>query len=126
MTHSKFDSTSNYVWLVIADRVICSAELATTSSQRRRGLLGRDSVEGALLISKCRWVHTLGMKFAIDVAFLDNAGRVVKTKTLKPNRISAPVPKASTVVESEAGSHQRWGLKVGDVIEVRRPSEVNN
>ena len=37
-------------WLVCGERVLASLELANTASQRRRGLLGRDDVDGAMLL----------------------------------------------------------------------------
>lgn len=107
-------------WLVTDDaRVLASAEVADARSARRRGLLGRDHLEGALVLRPCRWVHTLGMRFAIDVAFLDDAGNVVKTMQMHRHRVGVPVWRASTVVEAEAGAFARWGLHVGDVVEVR-------
>jgi uncharacterized membrane protein (UPF0127 family) len=44
---------------------------------------------------------------------------VVKVQRLAPMRLPLPVREARTVVEAKAGSFERWGLKVGDVIEVR-------
>lgn len=107
-------------WLVTDDaRVLASAETADARSARRRGLLGRDHMEGALVLRPCRWVHTIGMRFAIDVAFLDETGHVVKTMQMHQHRIGVPVWRASTVIEAEAGAFARWGVRVGDVIEVR-------
>jgi uncharacterized membrane protein (UPF0127 family) len=106
-------------WLVSGARVLASAEVAETRSARRKGLSGRASVDGALVIPDCRWVHTLGMKFPIDVAYLDEGGRVVKVECLKPLRMGSPVKGAHTVVEAEAGAFGRWGLRHGDRVEVR-------
>ena len=107
-------------WLVTDDaRVLASAEVADARSARRRGLLGRDHLDGALVLRPCRWVHTMGMRFAIDLAFLDDDGQVVKTMQMHQHRIGVPVWRASTVVEAEAGAFARWGLRVGDVVEIR-------
>ena len=86
---------------------------------RARGLLGRSAVEGALVLSPCRAVHTLGMRFAIDVAFLDGDGIVLKVVRMARHRIGLPVWKARTVVEAEAGAFERWGLHIGDCVELR-------
>ena len=110
-------------WLVTEARVLASTEWATTGSERRRGLLGRDSLEGALVIERCRWVHTVGMRFAIDVAFLDADGLVVRTVQMPRRRIGLPVPRARRVIEAEAGAFARWGVHVGDVIEIRADDE---
>ena len=106
-------------WLVSAGHVLASAERADEPRSRARGLLGRTGIEGALVLSKCRSVHTIGMKFAIDVAFLDPEGFVLKVAQLRRNRLAMPVWKATTVVEAEAGAFERWGLHVGDQLELR-------
>lgn len=106
-------------WLVSDARVLASAEVAADRTSRRRGLLKRDSLDGALVITPCRWVHTVGMRFPLDVAYLDANGEVVKTVRMEPHRIGLPVTKASWVIEAEAGAFARWGLRVGDVVEVR-------
>jgi len=71
------------------------------------------------VLSPCRWVHTIGMRFPIDLAFLDDDGVVVKTMHMNQHRIGVPVWRANLVVEAEAGAFSRWGLRVGDVVEVR-------
>ena len=107
-------------WLVTDDaRVLASAEIADARSARRRGLLGRAHLDGALVLRPCRWVHTIGMAFHIDVAFLDDDGQVVKTMQMHRHRIGVPVWRASTVIEAEAGAFARWNLRVGDVVQVR-------
>jgi uncharacterized membrane protein (UPF0127 family) len=100
-------------------RVLASAEVADARSARRRGLLGRDGLEGALVLRPCRWVHTIGMRFPIDVAFLDHDGVVVKTMHMAQRRIGVPVWRAHLVIEAEGGAFSRWGLRVGDVVDVR-------
>jgi uncharacterized membrane protein (UPF0127 family) len=107
-------------WLVTDDaRVLASAEIADARSARRRGLLGRDHLDGAIVLTPCRWVHTMGMRFPIDVAFLDDDGVVMKTMQMAQHRVGVPVWRANVVVEAEAGAFARWGLRVGDVIEIR-------
>lgn len=107
-------------WLVTDDaRVLASADIADDRASRRRGLRGRDGLEGALVLRPCRWVHTIGMRFPIDVAFLDDQGVVVKTMHMARRRIGVPVWRADVVIEAEQGAFARWGLRVGDVIEVR-------
>lgn len=71
------------------------------------------------MLSKCRSVHTVGMKFAIDVAYLDAGGVVLKVAHMQPNRVGMPVRKAITVIEAQAGAFERWGLKLGDKMELR-------
>ena len=69
-------------------------ELAVTRAERRRGLLGRDSLNlsAALMLAPCTAVHTAFMRFTIDVVFVDREGRVRKiVRGLAPWRVSAAV-----------------------------------
>ena len=59
------------------------------------------------------------MRFALDVAYLDKNGVVVKTVHMRRHRVGAPVWRARTVVEAQEGAFGRWGLRVGDVVELR-------
>jgi uncharacterized membrane protein (UPF0127 family) len=107
------------MWLVRDGDVLATAELAATRRARHRGLLGRDDYRGALVIEPCRQVHTFGMRFAIDVAFVDSIGTILAVRTLPPWRLSRLVWRAALVVEAEAGAFDRWGLRVGDRIELK-------
>jgi uncharacterized protein len=106
-------------WLVRGDDVLAAAEVAVTRRQRRKGLLGREVPEGVLVLRPCRQVHSLGMRFPLDVAFCDRDGFVLHTTTLVPWRLSRPVPRAYFAIEASAGAFDRWKLAVGDIIEVR-------
>ena len=106
-------------WLVREGDVLAAAELADTARARRRGLLGRDGIAGALVLRPCRHVHTARMRFPIDVAFCDSDGVVVRTVTLVPWRLSPYVHRAAFVIEAEAGAFDRWRLRVGDRVELR-------
>lgn len=97
--------------------VLASLEVADTRSSRRRGLLGRDSLDGALLLEPARSVHTLGMRFAIDVAWLDGDLTVLRMTRVPRNRLTRPVLRGRSVLEAEAGAFERWGLQVGDALE---------
>lgn len=106
-------------WLLKDETVLCSLEVARTRAERRRGLLGRDGIDGALMLSPARSVHTLGMRFAIDVAHLAPDGTVLHTCTMGRNRVGRVVMAASSVLEAAAGSFERWGLSAGDVVTIR-------
>jgi uncharacterized membrane protein (UPF0127 family) len=94
-------------------------ELAESARARRRGLLGRDGIEGALLLSPANAVHTLGMRFAVDVAYLDRQLRVLAVRTMRPGRVGLPRPRARHVLEAEAGAMRRWGVRRGVRVTVR-------
>jgi hypothetical protein len=90
--------------------VAMSVEIAATRTSRRRGLLGRDRLDEAcaMVLAPCGAVHTVGMRFAIDVVFLDRQGYAVKVvHDLRPWRL-ALAPRARAVIEMAAGS-LRWG-----------------
>jgi len=106
-------------WLLRDGDVLAAAELAADRRARRRGLLGRDGVTGALVIDPCRHVHTIGMRFALDVALCDRDGVVLRTCRLVPWRLAPLVRGARLVVEAEAGAFERWSLRAGDRLKVR-------
>jgi uncharacterized membrane protein (UPF0127 family) len=108
-------------WLVRDGEVLASADIARQTRERITGLLGRneESVTGALIIRPCRQIHTLGMRFPIDVAFCDRDGVVLRTATVEPWRMTRVVWRAGFVVEAAAGSFERWQLRAGDTIEVK-------
>jgi len=64
-------------------------------------------------------VHTVRMRFPIDVAFCDAEGLVLRTVTLAPWRVSPWVRRSAFVVEARAGAFDRWRLRAGDRIELR-------
>lgn len=107
-------------WIVSDGIVMASAEVTTDRRSRNKGLLGREGLDGAFVVDGCRWIHTFGMKFPLDVAYLDADGNVLKTVRMHRNRLGAPVPRSRSVIEAEAGAFARWGLHVGIVIELRR------
>ncbi len=106
-------------WLVRGDDVLASLEVADSFVSRLKGLLGRDGIDGAFLIRPAMSVHTLGMRFAIDVAFCTKDLTVIDITTMRPNRMSVIRPAARCVIEAEAGAFERWGLRTGDELEVR-------
>lgn len=106
-------------WLVHDDRVLATVEVVESRSGRRHGLLGRDGIDGAMLLQPARSVHTFGMRFAIDVAHVDDELRVVHLSTMRPNRLGRPIWKAKAVIETEAGAFAAWEIGVGDELELR-------
>jgi uncharacterized protein len=106
-------------WLCRDAEVLASVEVADGRRARRRGLLGRDGIEGALLLRPCRSVHTVGMRFPIDVAYCSDELEVLAVRRMARWRIGKPRRRAGAVIEAEAGAFDRWGLHVGDRLEVR-------
>ncbi|MEV8553043.1 DUF192 domain-containing protein [Streptomyces glaucescens] len=88
-------------------------ELATSWRARTKGLLGRDTVDGALLLSPASSVHTFRMRFPIDVAHLDRHLRVLAVRTMRPGRLGLPRLRARHVLEASAGVMAEWGVRPG-------------
>lgn len=105
-------------WLIRDGQVLASLEIAESFLERSRGLLGRDGCEGAMLLRHTRGVHSVGMRFAMDVAWLDRDLVVLGTTTLRRFSVALPRPKARSVLEAEKGAFARWELKPGDRLEV--------
>jgi uncharacterized protein len=100
---------------------------ADTFWKRLRGLRGRRSLPAgeALWIVPCRGVHTRGMAFPIDVAFLDASGTVVSVEeNLPPGRFTSVRWKARTVLELPAGTLKDSRTDLGDRIEFQSTEEI--
>lgn len=98
--------------------------VASTREARNTGLLRTTGLDGALLIERCASVHTIGMRYPIDVVFLDARRRVVDVVTMRPGRIGRPRLRARSVVELPASDAARWGITRGAVITVDQVDQV--
>jgi uncharacterized membrane protein (UPF0127 family) len=91
---------------------------ATTYYARMRGLIGTFQHQldfDALHLIPCKGVHTYGMKYSLDLAFLDRQGRVIALKkNIAPNKICSS-PKGTQSVLERPTSMRPW-LNVGDYI----------
>jgi uncharacterized membrane protein (UPF0127 family) len=104
------------------DQIVVPDALRTQHlGERLVGLLGRPSLPGGcgLLISPCNAVHTLGMRFVIDIVFIDSTWRVLRTfAAVPPGRFSVwggwgarhtlEVQAGWIDLESLAGACVRW------------------
>ena len=96
-------------------RHVAEIELAGSHAARRRGLLGRDGIDGAFLLEPCRSVHTIGMRFAIDVAYCRGSKadglHVMCIHTMPIRRVGRPsFPVPSPAVNVVAKLFRRAGL----------------
>ncbi len=89
---------------------------------RLRGLWHRPPPDGALLLRPPFVLHTVGLPYAVDVAFCDDGsdGRMAVTETLRlpPYRVARPRLGAKLLVVATDGSFERWRLTVGDELEI--------
>ena len=88
--------------------------------ERMRGLLGRPplAADEGLLIRPCRLVHTFGMRYAIDIVFLDRRGVVRQISREVPRGTVRGCWRAWQTLELAAGSATQFGLQVGDTLPV--------
>ena len=106
-------------WLLRGGDVLAAAEVMDGFAGRTRGLLGRKGYDGAMVLPRTRAVHTLGMRFPVDVAVCDRQLVVIAIIRLRPWRMSVPRRGGRLVIEAESGAFERWGLRVGDQLELR-------
>lgn len=102
---------------ILSDR----CHFANTVLKRMIGLLNRRKfAEGeGLLFDRCYGVHTFGMRFPIDVLFLDKDLHVIRAvKALLPYRTSV-VRKAVYVLELPVGALENTRTEEGDQIQIR-------
>jgi len=102
----------------LADR----AEIADTSAKRRTGLLKHKGLapgEG-LWIVPTEGIHTFGMKFAIDVVFLNKQRKILKIRpSMGKARMSLSL-RAHSVLELPAGTLEATGTQTGDQLEFEK------
>ena len=107
------------VWRLETDTgsvVATDVEYAGSVWRRFLGLMGRPELPSGhgLYIKPCSSIHMFFMRFPLDVAFVDNAGRVVRTyHGIRPWRISRVVRGAKAAIELPAGALAAAGVATG-------------
>ncbi|MCL2605952.1 MAG: DUF192 domain-containing protein [Coriobacteriia bacterium] len=90
----------------------------TSYYARMRGLLGTSQHQldfDVLHLVPCKGVHTYGMKYSLDLAFLDKQGEVIASRRgVLPNKLCMSPKGTQSVLERPAGK-QPW-LSRGDYI----------
>jgi hypothetical protein len=106
------------------DRVLVSRiECAFDSASRRKGLLGRTSLDEdlGLIIAPSNSIHTFFMRFPIDLAFVTRDGGVISLSRAVPAWRIRIAPRAFAVIEMAAGTVARADMKVGDRVFLSQP-----
>ena len=102
--------------LVLASNV----RVADTPRARRVGLLKHEALDSGegLWIFPTQAIHTFGMRFSIDVVFLDSSLFVKRIyRALRPWRLTTFVWGAKSVLELPSGSLAASGTMVGDQLQ---------
>jgi uncharacterized protein len=101
--------------------LIAQVRKTTNAWERMRGLLGRPplAADEGLLIEPCPSVHTLGMRYALDIVFVDANYRVLRLIEKLPPLRSAACANARATLELAPGTLSTLGLRVGDALQWR-------
>ena len=106
-------------WLVRDGDVLAAVDVVE-SRRPGRGLGSLKDLEGALLLRRRPLVvQTLTAGVAVDVAFCDREMAVLCTVFLSRRGLARPRPTAACAVVAKAGAFERWGLAIGDRLEVK-------
>ena len=105
--------------------------VAATHYDRLRGLMGTAPSafqEGSgLWIVPCHGVHTIAMRYPIDVLYLDRDSVVIRIEdSVRPWRLTPVLLEAATVIELPARTAWNTATKVGDGIEIKITQGVSN
>ncbi|MGA7987478.1 MAG: DUF192 domain-containing protein [Candidatus Dormiibacterota bacterium] len=93
--------------------------MADNPWSRFMGLMGkRELADGAgLYLRPCSSIHMFFMRFPLDIAFIDEDGRVVRLyHGLRPWRMSRIVRRAKAAIELRSGTLAHAGVTVGDLL----------
>ena len=88
---------------------------------RAVGLLARTTLrpDEGVWITSCQAIHTIGMRVAIDVIFVDHGGRVIRSvQNVRPNRFALSCAGARSVVELGSGALREVDVMPGDLLEL--------
>lgn len=100
-------------------QILAKTHHAKRFFQRLIGLLGRShlSPEEGMLFEPGGSIHTFGMRFSIDVLFLDKTGSILgKHAEVSPNRICMAPAKTCFVLEMPTNTIQIHELKIGHIL----------
>lgn len=108
-----------YRALMEGSEIAGDLRLADTFLSRLKGLSKHRMLEDGegLIIRPCSQVHTIGMKFPIDIVFLTKSGVVIQfEQDIHPGEVSGYVPRAWQVLELKSGTVAAKGISNGRTI----------
>ena len=109
--------------------VVERLKIARNLFERFRGLIGSPPLgerEG-LLIPYCKGIHTIGMRYPLNVIYLDRDGKVLKLiDSLPPNSIGHIILHSHSVLELPVGAIRRSGTRTRDTLFIQGAWESLN
>jgi len=84
---------------------------------RLTGLLGASEWESdhGLLFERCRSIHTFGMRYPLDILFIDSTGMVLEVvRNVAPNQVIKGPKYSESVIEFRAGALDHVPMTIGD------------
>lgn len=106
-------------WLLRDREVLAAADIADSLAERVQGFRRRPDPDVVLVTRGLPALHSLATEHSVDAAFLDQDLRVVAIVRLEPWRVTWPRRRCRLMVQVRAGTFARWGLQVGDALELR-------
>jgi uncharacterized membrane protein (UPF0127 family) len=101
--------------------LVGNCRIARSFFSRFMGLMGRKSLpaDEAILFPKCNSVHTMFMRFPIDVVLVDAQGRVVGVDVaMKPWRMMMPRKNTKHIIELPANRSEELGIRAGVLLDI--------
>ena len=103
-----------------SQEIIATLKFANSYFSRLKGLMFKKKLDYVLVLkpkSNLRIsssVHSLFMRFAIDLVFLDNKKKVVEVAKLSPWKFYIPKRSADYILEMKQGSIEKYQIAIGD------------
>jgi len=89
-------------------------QIAAGFWSRLFGLMFKKQINYGLWLLPCRSIHTFGMRFSIDVVYLDVWGEVVGWQCdVPPNRVVIAPKQTFSIIEYQSGQHSLTPIKIG-------------
>lgn len=106
---------------------IATVRIARGPLHRAVGLLLTETLAAheGMWFDDCAAIHTLGMRYPIDVIFLNRDSRVIQTiESVPPHKLAVTCLKATVTIELGSGTLERSRVERGDRLYLTTPSSV--
>lgn len=101
-------------WIMNVTGQVDKLEFASSVAQRMRGMLFRDPDDVVRILVPCHDVHTFGMRYPLDIAFISKEGDVLEVHR-EVSRMHRLKNAHAAMVAERFAKDGEW-LQAGDVI----------